>query len=100
MRSPIRLTGDPDVDAELWADRLSGPSADAAPAAEALAGLGTARSLQLLVDATRFPDFHEASRRTRSHRIRSRPLRRSGSGSSFAIRASTSPRGRDARSRE
>lgn len=56
MRSPIQLTGDPDLDAELWARRLAGPSADAAPAAEALAGLGTARSLQLLVEATRLPD--------------------------------------------
>ena len=56
MRSPIQLTGDPDVDAELWARRLAGPSADAAPAAEALVGIGTARSLELLVDATRLPD--------------------------------------------
>jgi hypothetical protein len=56
VRTPIHLTGDPDVDAELWGRRLAGPSVDAAPAAEALAGLGTMRSLELLLEATRLPD--------------------------------------------
>lgn len=56
MRTPIHLTGDPDVDAGVWGSRLAGPSVDAAPAAKALAGLGTMRSLELLVNATRLPD--------------------------------------------
>ena len=72
MRSPIQLTGDPDVDAELWARRLAGPSADAAPAAEALVGIGTARSLELLVNATRLPD--SMSRGIAANAMGSHPL--------------------------
>jgi hypothetical protein len=72
MRSPIQLTGDPDVDAELWARRLTGPSADAAPAAEALVGIGTARSLELLVNATRLP--HSMSRGIAANAIGLHPL--------------------------
>ncbi len=72
MRTPIQLTGDPDVDAELWARRLAGPSADAAPAAEALVGIGTARSLELLVNATRLPD--SMSRGIAANAMGSHPL--------------------------
>ncbi len=56
VRTPIHLTGDPDADAESWGKRLAGPAVDAAPAAKALAGLGTMRSLEVLLEGTSLPD--------------------------------------------
>lgn len=72
MRSPIHLTGDPDVDADRWAPRLAGSVDDAQAAAAALVGLGTPLSLRHLLDATRLPGW--TARLVAVGAIRAHPL--------------------------